>query len=373
MTEARICAVGDVFLGGLLSEKIEEYGDKFIAEAIREIFKGADICFCNFESPLCKMDDPPEPNKTLLFAKEQAVDLIKRAGFNVVSLANNHTMDFGWRSLQKTIKLLKRNKIKHFGAGKNIREARRPLVLNVRGLRIAFLAYSWALPVVKEGAIAATGNSPGVSPYNLKFIKEDIKKVRSGVDYVFLSIHWQDEFSHYPPPQIISEAHQIIDAGANVILAHHPHVLQGFEKYKNGLIFYSLSNFMFSPWFATNNGRLINYENTGRFRNWYKESREGLILKFSLQKNRPLAYEMIPTMQGRKPVVSMQLGKYADKTLDKIKKWSLEYQAVDYERNYEKFLRQERKFRFLKAVRNEIDTYGLANTALKAWRKLLTK
>ncbi len=369
MTEITISAVGDVFTGGLLSEEIEKYKNIFLSEEINKIFKSSDICFCNLESPLCKLEDPPEPNKTLLYAKGESIEYLKKSGFNVVSLANNHTMDFGWKSLQKTIKILEKNKIGHVGAGKNINEARKPVILEINKIKVAFLGYSWALPMVEEGSIAATKNSPGISPYNLKFINEDIKKIRKGVDYIFLSIHWQYEFSHYPPPQIISEAHQIIDAGADVILAHHPHVLQGFEKYKNGLIFYSLSNFLFSPWFATNSGRWINYENNGKLRIWYKDRRKGLILKFVLSKNKNLNYKMIPTLQEREPVVKIQSEKNAKKTVRRMNKWSLEYGKKYYEKNYEKLIENENKLKYIKAIRNEIETYGFVATFKKAKNK----
>jgi len=373
MNKIKISAVGDVFVGGLLSEKIEKYKNIFLSKEISAIFKSSDVRFCNLESALCRLEEPPEPNKTLLYAKEGSIEYLKRAGFNVISLANNHITDFGWKSLKQTMKILGKNKIHYVGAGKNIREARRPLVFNIRGLKIAFLAYSWALPMVEEGSIAATENSPGISPYNLKFINEDIKKIRKNIDYIFLSIHWQHEFSHYPPPQIISEAHQIIDAGADVILAHHPHVLQGYEKYKNGLIFYSLSNFLFSPWFATNNGRWINYDNNGKLRIWYRDRRKGVILKFNLSKNKNFNYEMIPTLQEREPVVKIQSIKDAKKTMNSISQWSLEYQTGDYGKGYEKLLQNENKFKFLKSVKNEIDTYGLTSTIQKAKKKFLTR
>ncbi|MCK5020654.1 MAG: CapA family protein [Candidatus Peribacteraceae bacterium] len=371
MAKVILSAVGDVFVGGLLSEDVNKYKNTFLSEDILNILKTSQIRFCNLESPLCKVEQAPNHRKTLLHAKEESIEFIKKAGFNVVSLANNHMMDFGGKSLEKTIKILDDNKIKHVGAGKTLSEARKPAVIISDDMKIAFLAYSWAIPQVKEGAIAATTRSPGVAPYNLEIIKEDVIKAKKIVDFVIVSIHWQEEFSHYPPPETIADAHKITESGADIILGHHPHVLQGYEEYNNNLIFYSLSNFIFSPWYATNQGKSINYEREGRLRQWYKERREGAIIKFSFNV-KGIDYDIFPTYQETKTHrVIVLKNKDADKIMKNIEKWSSEYTKDSYIDNYDKFVRRENKLKFVKGVRNEIDTYGFKVTIGKAKAKIL--
>ena len=275
------------------------------------------------------------------------------------------------------MKILERNNITHIGAGKNLEEARKPGTFKIKGVEIAFLAYYTEIfdtvPTVEEEPTIATEDSPGVARYDPHFIKEDVEKLKSTSDYIILSMHGQDEFIHYPIPEVISEAHKIIDMGVDIIIGHGPHVLQGYEEYHNGLIFYSLSNFLFSPWFATNVGRLINYEGKGEIRRWYPESREGGILKCGLSKNRgPLNYELIPTIQKKiEPIVKIAHPKAKSRTMRRLKKWSLAYKDRNYKENYEKLMVRERRFVFPKEVVNMIDAYGLRYTFKRAKNRFL--
>ncbi len=372
MSAITISAVGDVMLGGLLSSDIERYKDVFLAGDLRK-YINADIVFCNLEAPLCNLEGPPKRFKTLIHAKEESIIYLKNAGFNVVSLANNHTTDFGWSSLKRTMELLDEKNINHVGAGKDLDEARKPVVLKLRGLKIAFLAYCWALPTIEEMPVAATKYSPGMAPYDLNLISEDIRKLRNDVDYIIISLHWQDEFTHYPKPKVIAEARNVIDMGADVIIGHHPHVLQGYEEYHNGVIFYSLSNFLFSPWFVTNEGRWINYDGEGEIRRWYPKCREGVILKCSLpQSKKHISYELIPTIQEKiEPIVKLAPEKAKNKIMNKMQEWSLAYRDKNYNENYEKMKKKEDRFKFTKEVKNMIDTYGLHYTLKRGRNRFL--
>ena len=199
------------------------------------------------------------------------------------------------------------------------------------------------------------------------------KKLKKVVDYIVVSIHWQDGFNHYPTPRVISEAHRLINAGADIILGHGPHVLQSYEKYKNGLIFYSLSNFLFSPWFATNNGRWINYEGKGELRRWYPESREAVIIKCILSRNnKRINYELIPAIQDKiEPIVGIPSQKAGNKIMKKMEKWSLACQNMIYVEDYKKLIRKSDKFKFPKEVKNMINTYGWWYTLKRAKNRLV--
>jgi len=376
VNKVTISAVGDVMVGGLLSSNISKYKGTFLEEDVRKSLS-ADICFCNLECPLCNLKRGPKKFKTVLHAKEESITYLKNAGFNIVSLANNHTTDFGWGSLEKTMKILEENDINHVGAGKNIEEARKPHIFDINGLKIAFLAYYTEIfnisSTLEEGVVYATEKSYGVSLYNPDSIRNNIEALRRDVDYIIASFHWGDEFIHYPTPRTISESRRIIDMGADVIIGHGPHVLQGYEEYHGGLIFYSLSNFLFSPWFATNDGRWINYEGEGILRRWYPECRESIIVKLTLsQRNggkRKIGCKVIPTLQENvDPIVRLDTRK---RRIRDMEKWSSELQNMIYAQDYIKLIRKDYDFRFLKQVRNEIATYGVVSTLSKGKNKIL--
>lgn len=370
MSSVTVTAVGDVFLGGLLSQDIEKYQNIFLSNDIFKIFNSSDIRFCNLESPLCKLEDPPEPDKTILYAKPHSIDLLKMSQINIVSLANNHIMDFGWASLDETMRLLNNNGISCVGAGADLGEARVPSVIDVDKKKIAFLAYTWTPPQFKEGSIAATSNSPGVAPYNLKLIRNDVENIKDDVDFLIVSLHWGEEYTRYPLPRIISDAHGIIDSGVDVILGSHPHVLQGYEKYHNGLIFYSLSNFLFSPWHYTHEGRWIDYEGFGRIRRWYRKSREGIILNLIMDTG--ISYEIIPTLQRRdEPIVELADTLVKNNILGKLSNWSSLYIDPSYGDVYPALIEQERRFHMLKYLLNETETYGCGDMVSRITKKLL--
>jgi len=362
-------------LGGLLSSNIEKYKDSFLSEEVIEKIGFADVRFCNLESPLCRAANPPETNKTLLHAKEESVGLLKRAGFNVVSLANNHSMDFGWSSLGKTIDLLEKNNISHIGAGKNTKQAGMPVILEARGMSMAVLAYTWVYPMFKEASPAAGDRTPGVCPYDLYRIKQDVSRIKKDADFVVVSFHWGNEYTHFPDPRTVSEAHQIIDAGADLIIGSHPHVLQGIEQYKNGLIAYSLSNFLFPSWIGERRGRSLNYENKGEERRWYKESRESVILKCRFSRDKGLFdYELIPVLQDKKePMVNIAGRDRGNRILKKIRKWSFYLPELDYQMQYIALRQKENSFSFLKKLLNEIGTYGFFGVLKRIKSKLVNK
>lgn len=376
MNSITISAVGDFMPGGLLSSDIVKYKNSFLSEEVRRSLN-ADIVFSNLECPLCNLEGPPHRLKTSIHAKEESIIYLKNAGFNIVSIANNHATDFGWSSLEKTIEILEENNIRHVGAGKNLEEARKPAIIDIKGVKIGFLAYCTGIfsrvPTVEEDIRYATENSYGVSPYDPHSINEDIENLKKYADYIVISMHWQDEFIHYPIPEVILEAHRIIDMGADLILGHGPHVLQGYEEYHDGLILYSLSNFLFSPWFVTNEGRWINYEGRGKIRGWHPESRKGVIFKCRIPGNKgKIDYTLIPTIQDRKePIVRMAQLRNKDIILKKMGEWSQAYEDENYNKNYTKFKRKEEGFKLFKDARNELDTYGLISTIKKGGKRFL--
>lgn len=236
-------AVGDVMLGGQVGTAITRHGAKHIFEHVAPMLKESDIVFGNLEAPFTtesqksiwdysKLGD----GAVYLKAMPDSVKGLTYAGFNIVSLANNHIMDYGSRGLFDTIDILSEHNISYVGVGKNIEEARRPAIIEANGLRVGFLAYC--------EVYTATKQKPGCAAVNPAIYKQ-IKELENAVDVVIVSLHQGMSIADYPLQSDIKLCHSVIDSGANLVLRHHPHVLQGVEYYKNGLIVYSLGNFVF--------------------------------------------------------------------------------------------------------------------------------
>ena len=205
-------------------------------------FAEADISMVNLENPLTKGGIAAE--KLFVFrARPKYVRVLERGGVDIVNLANNHMYDYGEQGLRNTIETLDRAGIRHVGAGVNEKKARTPVILIKSGLRLGFLAYYGLRR--HSGSHPATADSAGTALRNLKYIREDIRALRDSADLIFVNFHWGLEKEHYPQPEQIWFAHKTLDYGADMIIGHHPHVLQGIERYKDKYIAYSLGNFIF--------------------------------------------------------------------------------------------------------------------------------
>ena len=160
-----------------------------------------------------------------------------------MSLANNHTLDYGSEALQDTIAALDKAGIKHAGAGMSAAEATAPAIIEARGKTIAFLSYSDILP---EGFVA-TQSSPGIAAArtDMDAVTQTISALKQQYDFVLVSFHWGVEYEDYIIGDQELEAHAAIDAGADAVLSEHPHVIQGIEFYQDKLIAYSLGDFVF--------------------------------------------------------------------------------------------------------------------------------
>ncbi|HID39272.1 MAG TPA: CapA family protein [Calditrichaeota bacterium] len=205
-------------------------------------FGQADITMVNLENPLTRRGKPVEKPFTFR-AMPEYVHLLQAGGIDIVTLANNHIYDFGKEGLYDTIRILDKGKIKHVGAGINLAAARKPVIFVKKGIRLAYLAY-YGLGRHSDSH-PATEDSAGTALRCLNYIADDIARVRDSVDVIIINFHWGIEKQNYPGADQLAFAHAVIDAGADFIIGHHPHVLQGIEKYKGKLIAYSLGNFIF--------------------------------------------------------------------------------------------------------------------------------
>jgi len=239
--EIVINAVGDIMLAGSGAATSKRLGYDYPFAATREVLRKGDIAIGNLESPITRSGNAFTNKKYHYRSAPQAATALKNAGFSIVTLANNHMMDFGPLALEETRQYLEQAGIGYTGAGATINAARKRAVITVRGAKIAFLAYSLTFPDDFYAATDRAGTAPGI----FSFYRDDIAGARKEADYVVVSFHWGTENSAITKPYQVAAAHRAIDAGADVVIGHHPHVLQGIERYKNGVIFYSLGNFAF--------------------------------------------------------------------------------------------------------------------------------
>lgn len=245
--EIVINAVGDILLAGKWAPllRLKGYGHPF--DGIRKELVTGDITLANLESPIAEGGQEYSGKKFRFRADPQVAQAIRAAGINLVTLANNHSMDFGGEALVETVRHLRENGIGWIGAGENLSAARKMALYTIKGKKVAFLGYSLTQPV----EFFAGQDRPGTAPGYEKLVTADIASARMQADYVIVSFHWGKEATGSVQPYQRRAAHKAIEAGADVIIGHHPHLLQGIERYRNGIIFYSLGNFAFASSSAT--------------------------------------------------------------------------------------------------------------------------
>lgn len=238
----RISAVGDVLLSRKIEATIAAEGWGAPFRNAKAILDSPDIAFCNLETTAALTGEPfPGKDPDVTFrAPPAALFGLKDAGFSVVSIANNHINDYGPSAVKETVAELDLLGIAHCGAGGNAEEAGKPAVLTSKGVRFAFIGYAEAMWSVIEA-----GEDAGVVILDKDRIIADIAAAKKIADVVVVSLHWGEEHQGRPRDSDRELARAIIDAGASMIVGHHPHVLQGAEFYRGGLILYSLGNFIF--------------------------------------------------------------------------------------------------------------------------------
>lgn len=247
-----IAAVGDVMLGEHLNGMLKSKGACWPFEKTASYLKSADIAFCNLESPISEIDIGRKLSKedANLRADPIAAKSLACAGIDVVSLANNHSLDYDVPALERTITLLKENNIKYVGV-RDTSQPRTPLIIEKNGLKIAFLAYLDGVPE------SFTGKKLEIIPLLLPYVQDDIYEARKTADMVIVSFHFGKEFSSTPDVYQMQMAREAIDAGADIVLGHHPHTLQPLEKYNGKLIAYSLGNFIFGHYGKASEGAIL--------------------------------------------------------------------------------------------------------------------
>jgi poly-gamma-glutamate synthesis protein (capsule biosynthesis protein) len=205
---------------------------------VARYLRAGDIVFGNLEAPLCEAGVPVEKDIILRAAPSSAAYL-RQAGFTILNVANNHALDFGPAGLSQTLAALKEQGIQFVGACDRWSPAGQEIVER-KGLRLGFLGYHDA------GASAAPG-AAFLKPIDHSAIRADLHRLRPRCDAAIVSLHWGIEYAHYPSPEQIELARDLVHHGAALVLGHHPHVVQGIDELETGLVLYSLGNFQCEP------------------------------------------------------------------------------------------------------------------------------
>lgn len=237
-------AVGDVNLGDGPANRMAAYGAGYPWEKVGDYLRAADIAFANLECAVSNRGTPESKKYTFRGSPSALKAARTDGGIDVVSCANNHTRDFGTVALSDTLKYLKQFGIARAGAGKDLADAHAPAILTRDGLKVAFLAYS----TIEDNLWGATASRGGVaSAFPVSRMKKEIARAKKKADVVVVSFHWGIELAPSPEAEQVMLGKAAIDAGADVILGHHPHRLQKIVRYKRALLDYSLGNFVFAP------------------------------------------------------------------------------------------------------------------------------
>ncbi|NSW55083.1 MAG: CapA family protein [Armatimonadetes bacterium] len=230
-----MAAVGDIMLDRSVGKRIRANGPESILAKVRDQLRAPDLTFANLECPLSKTG-PHDPVNCSFRADPATVKVLVDGGIDVVSLANNHTLNAGREGVLNTLDCLDESNIAYVGANRERERSWEPVIFRVGGLKVAFLAYTDLS--FEHGSYCKIDENP-------EAVMEQVRRTDKRCDVLFVSVHWGEEYQSKRSDRQRKTALALIDAGADCILGHHPHTLQGIGIYKNRPILYSMGNFVF--------------------------------------------------------------------------------------------------------------------------------
>ena len=237
-----LIALGDLAFNARYHQLLDRHGPEYPLQDVQPLWQSADLRLGNLESPLT-VEPRATPIKLTLRGSLRTPETLNFAGIDCVSLANNHMMDFGPSGLLETCARLDDAGIAHVGAGENEHEASEPAELESNGSKVGVLAYC---DVQQISQLYAAAGQAGVSRLQLERCLADVRNIRDHVDWLVVQLHWGVEMSRLPTPEQRNLARQLVDAGVDCILGHHPHVVQPCESIDGVPVAYSLGDFTFS-------------------------------------------------------------------------------------------------------------------------------
>jgi poly-gamma-glutamate capsule biosynthesis protein CapA/YwtB (metallophosphatase superfamily) len=271
-----VTVAGDIIFGRTVHSRMVRYND--FAHPLRKVaprLHDADLTIANLECSMSDNTEKPDDPFTFMFTTNAAaVEGLVLAGIDGVSLANNHSMNFGKLGLSDTLAGLAANKITAFGGGMNLAEARKPGLFTAKGVSFAFLGYDG----ITADDYGAGPNWAGTCPLQMDLVLEDMARAKQGnPDFIIPYFHWSEEYVAVPSPLMRRIAHQAIDNGAAMVLGSHPHWVQGTEWYKGKPILYSLGNFVFDQ-------------------DWSEETKQGMFAEIVIRNKKIARVRLVPVL-----------------------------------------------------------------------------
>ncbi|WP_111706605.1 CapA family protein [Lutibacter citreus] len=261
---------GDLSITGSFVEKIENNEEIFSSKILTEL-NNSDYVIANLEGPITDIN-PKESTNVKFNSPKKSIDYLSARNLNVFNLANNHILDCKSNGLIDTIKTINHNNCKYFGAGNNLASATKTCVLQSEDIRIALVGLTVPSVNCKNETFKICTTK------HLNILKKNISKLISNTDYIIINYHGGEEFTNYPSPtkrRFLKKISRI--EGVDIVICHHSHTLQAYEKYRGKYIFYSLGNFIFDiP---------THYP--------YKYTDKGFLLKFYFSKNK-FHFDLVP-------------------------------------------------------------------------------
>ncbi|MBW2676559.1 MAG: CapA family protein [Deltaproteobacteria bacterium] len=203
------------------------------------VMRQSDLRIANLECPLCGDASPVWKSGSVLKGDVKHARGLSAVPFDVVTLGNNHVFDHGAAAFGETLAVMDDQGIETVGAGMTPEDARKPLILDVNGVRIGIISFS-------EGEdLTSPKTGPGVFGWEIDEVVAIIHRIKASVDIIIVICHCGVEYIPFPPPYVAGTFQQLVDAGAHVVIGHHPHVPQGIQIYNQAPICYSLGNFVF--------------------------------------------------------------------------------------------------------------------------------
>ena len=252
-------------------------GKDLLTDDIKELYKAADINIVNLESPVNKNGDNYKILKhgPHLQTTEKIFDYLHQLNITAVTLANNHLLDYGVQGIETTLEECKKNNIFSVGAGINLNEAGKHIIIEKNNIKIAivnFCEHEWSI---------ATDETAGANPLDIIENLKQIQQAKATANFVLVIIHGGHEFYNLPSPRMIKQYRFFAENGADAVIGHHTHCVSGYEIHNNVPIFYGLGNMLFTK----------QNEEPG----WFT----GLTVQLMLEKGQPVQFSLVPTGQSK--------------------------------------------------------------------------
>lgn len=242
-----ITFVGDIMMDRGVRRSVEKNFDGDYSQLFTHTnyLQDTDIAFANLEGTVTDEISPRTGSRFSFRMHPNSLRALTHAGIDIVSFANNHVGDYSLKGFTATLQNLRDQSLLYTGAGSNKKDAATPRIITVRGLRVGFLGASDVGP----DWLAASDTRPGILLASDPGLSNIVTQAKNQVDVLVVSFHWGNEYS---PANLQQEklAHMMIDAGADIVVGHHPHVMEKVEIYNGKPIFYSLGNFIFDQYFS---------------------------------------------------------------------------------------------------------------------------